>query len=467
MQVTPRTPQKLAIDFLIRHDRANLFASMGIGKTVSAATAIDFRQSVLGDDRPALIMAPLRVAKLAWPADIKKWNHLKHIETVQIVGTKKEREAALKELGRGNAQIAITNYEQLPNLVSEFQKSRKWPFGIHVADESTRIRNFRLRGQGTQRAGAIGKIAHLSHVKWWNMSGTPVPKGYGDLWGQLWFIDQGARLGRTYTAFKDRWFRGIPDSEFHETELMPHSAPEIERLIADVSLVLKAEDFFDLPSVIHNRITVELPKEAKDIYRTMEKKFFVELDGEGIEAGTVSARSMKLRQIASGSIYHDPGWTWLHDAKIDALRSVMNEAMGMPVLVAYQFKADLERLLRAFPQGRVLDKKQQTLDDWNAGKIPILFAHPASCGHGLSLQEGSNILCFFSLDFNLEYFQQMIERIGPTRQMQSGFNRPVIIHYLLADKTIDKYVLDVIIGKATLQEAFKNALIEYRNQHVI
>ncbi|MDD5370518.1 MAG: SNF2-related protein [Anaerolineaceae bacterium] len=459
----PRTPQKLAIEFLLKHDRCNLFASMGIGKTVSVATVIDVRQQALGEDRPALVMAPLNVARLTWPDDIRKWSHLSHIETVQIMGNPKQRLAALDELAKGNTQIALTNYEQLPWLVDYFKKTRNWPFGIHVADESTRIRGYRLRGQGTQRAGAIGKVAHLKYTKWINATGTPSPRSYECLWGQQWFIDQGERLGRTFTDFHNRWFRQVPGSQFHETEIMPHAAKEIEALIADVTLVLKAEEFFDLPPVTHNRILVELSDRARGLYKQMTKEFFAELESKTVSAESASARSMKLRQLASGSLYHDEGWEWVHDAKVEGLRSVVNEAGGTPVLVAYQFKADLQRLLKAFPEGCALGHSEDTKVRWNAGEIPILFVHPRSAGHGLNLQYGSNILCFYSLDFDLETFLQVIERIGPVRQMQAGLHRPVIIHYLLAANTLDEHVLDVLIGKKTMQEAFLDALIEYRN----
>lgn len=462
MQFKPRKPQQLAIPFLIENERANLFMGMGVGKSVAAATALDAIQ-ICGDGKPTLIVAPLRVAKLAWPADLSKWDHLSHMEYVTIVGDVAQREAAISRLALGNAQIAITNYEQLPWLVERYGK--KWPFNSYIADESTRLKSFRTRGHGSKRAAAIGTVAHRPGSRWVNMSGTPTPNGMADTWGQNWFIDRGERLGKSYTAFENRWFRQIPGNPFHQTEIMPHSTEEIQELMADVSLVLRAEDFFDLPPIISNKIMVELPSKARLLYDQMAEEFFIELDGKSIDAVSAGSKSMKLRQLASGSVYHEDGkWSHVHEEKIDALRSVVSEACGMPVLVAYYFKSDLEKLLKAFPEGRVLDKKSETIDKWNAGKIPLLFVQPASCSHGLSLQWGSNILVFFSVDFNSEYHDQVIERLGPMRQFQAGLNRKVFVHYLLAQDTVDDHVYDVVTGKTTLQEAFKQALIDFRNK---
>jgi hypothetical protein len=197
----------------------------------------------------------------------------------------------------------------------------------------------------------------------------------------------------------------------------------------------------------------------------MEKEFYVELEHIGVEASTAAAVSMKCRQIAAGVLYHGKGaWTHIHDAKIDALRSVIEEAWGMPLLVSYVFKADLEKLLRAFPFGRVLDGDPRTQAAWNRGEIPLMFAHPASCGHGLNLQDGSNQMCFYTLDFNLETFQQMAERLGPVRQFQSGHDRPVVYHYIIAQGTVEERVYNVLTGKATFQDEFKRALVEFRDK---
>jgi len=300
------------------------------------------------------------------------------------------------------------------------------------------------------------------------MTGTPTPNGMADLWGQCYFIDKGKRLARSYTAFQERWFRVIPGNQFHQTELMPHSAEEIQELISDISLVLRASDFFDLPPIIHNSVEIELPAKARKLYDKMEEEFFVEVDGRSIDAVSAGSKSIKLRQLASGSIYHEDGkWTHVHEEKVDALRSIRTEACGMPVLVAYFFKSDLEKLLKAFPEGKALDKKQKTIDDWNAGKIQVLFVHPASAGHGLSLQYGSNILCFFSVDFNSEYFDQVIERLGPMRQFQAGLNRKVFVHYILAKDTIDRHVFDIVTGKTTFQAAFKQALLDFNAKKML
>jgi SNF2 family DNA or RNA helicase len=218
--------------------------------------------------------------------------------------------------------------------------------------------------------------------------------------------------------------------------------------------------YFDLEEPIVNNIYVDLPRSARDVYRDLEKEMFAELDGFEIEAVHAAARTSKCLQAASGAIYVDDTGQWreLHDEKIRALESVIEEAAGMPVLVAYHFKSDLVRLQAAFKQGRALDKEPQTIRDWNAGKIPLMFIHPLSAGHGLSLQDGGNILAFFSLDWNLETYMQVIERIGPMRQKQAGYDRPVFVHHIVARNTVDEMVLDRLQSKRSVQEVLLEAM---------
>ena len=457
VQFIPREPQQLAIPFLLDNERCNLFASMGMGKSVAAATALDYMLTV-GDGSPALIMAPLRVARMAWPSDIDKWDHLSNLSYTVICGDLKEREAALLKLP--HSKVAITNYEQLPWLVERLGK--KWPFKTYIADESTRLKSYRCKG-GSKRAKAIAKKAFAKGSRWVNMTGTPTPNGVVDLWGQNFFVDHGKALGETFTSFQQRWFMCRPGDPFHTLIPLPHAAAEIQERMAEVSLVLRAEDYFDLPPIIYNTVSVSLPKRARKLYDQMEEEFFIDIDGRSIDAVSAGSKSMKLRQLASGSVYDATGkWTHVHDEKIDALKSVIAEACGMPVLVVYYFKSDLDKLTKAFPQGRVMGKDQKSIDDWNAGKVPIMFISAQSTSHGISLQWGSNIMAFYSVDFNSEYHDQVIERLGPMRQYQAGLNRKVFIHYILAENTVDQHVFDVVTGKKTLQEAFKQALLDFR-----
>lgn len=438
--------------FLRNMQRGNLWAGMGVGKTVTCLTHLDIAYNVWGDSDPTLVLAPKRVAQSTWPDEVRKWRHLAGLQVVSVTGSEKERAAAL----RRPAQVYCTNYDNLPWLREQF---KAWPFRRVIADEATRLKSFRLR-QGGVRAQALGRVAHADVVEWWNLSGTPAPNGLGDLWGQQWFIDQGARLGRTFSAYQSRWFRPVRNGQFHKWEPADFAQEQIQERLADCSLTIDPKDWFDLADPIVNVIEVELPKAARAKYRELEREMFTQLAaGEEVEVFNAAALSIKCLQLANGAVYLDPQQhgpnkaVEVHDAKIEALSSVVEEAAGAAVMVAYHFKSDLARLQRAFPQGRTLDAERSTIEAWNAGRVPLLFAHPASAGHGLNLQDGGNILVFFGQWYDLEQHDQIIERIGPMRQMQSGHNRPVFIHYLVAKDTVDEAVMACRSSKAGVQQA--------------
>lgn len=420
---------------------------MGSGKSVSTLTALD-RLSLVEDVFPALILAPLRVAKSTWTGEVEKWDHLGHLRVSVIAGSAKERQAALDV----EADIYTMNYDNLVWLQSLLGDA--WPFKTVVADELTRLKSFRLR-QGSKRAGALGKVAHSKVSRFIGLTGTPNPNGLQDLWGQTWFIDKGERLGRTFSAFTDRWFAKGWDG--FSLQPLPNAQKEIEDRLRDVCVTISG---LPVDEPIHNPIYVELPRKARALYNDMEKHMFADLGEGGIEAANAAARTMKCLQIANGAAYVDDvgAWEEVHDAKLDALDSVIEEAGGAPVMVAYHFKSDLARLQSRYPKGRVLDANPDTIRDWNAGRVPLLFAHPASAGHGLNLAEGGNILAFFSLNWNLEEHLQIIERIGPMRQAQAGLKRPVFVHYLMAKNTVDDMILERLQSKKTVQEVLLEAL---------
>ena len=429
-----------------------VWADMGTGKTSSTLIALSHINKYIEDIFPVLVLAPKRVATTTWPEEVKKWDAFKDIKVSNISGTPTQRKKALA----ARADIFTTNYEQLPWLVELFGK--KWPFKTVVADEVTRLKSFRIRGGGS-RAKALGKVAHKFVDRFIGLTGTPAPNGIKDLHGQIWFVDKGERLGASYTQFKERFFTVGYDG----FTMVPREGAqdEIEKLLADVCLTIRAQDYFDIDEPIVNTIRVQLPPKARQLYEDMEKRMFVEIAEEEIEAFNAMTKTGKCLQLANGAVYHeDNTWTETYDGKIDALRSVVEESNGMPVLVAYQFRSDLERLVAAFPNGRQLDNDPQTQIDWNAGKIPILFAHPKSAGHGLNLQDGSNILCFFSHGWSLEDHQQIIERIGPTRQRQSGYDRPVYVHHIVAADTVEETVIERLAGKASVQELLKAAMVK-------
>lgn len=455
-----RDYQSAIVDFIIEHPRCNVWAGMGVGKTVSVLTALDFYHNVWGEDRPTLVLAPKRVAASTWPAEVRKWPHLRGLDVAVAVGDPATRALALKR----DAPIVAMNYDNIPWLMDHL-KGKPWPFGRVVPDEATRLKSFRLGGTAKGiRARQLGAIAHKQVDYWTNLTGTPAPNGLVDAWGQQWFIDAGARLGRSYTSFEERWFawkRRGGDQFAKDMILLEGAETQIHTLLRDCTITIEARDFLDLPPLIENVVEVELPAAARKHYRELEKELFTRLaDGSEVEAFNAASLSMKCLQAANGALYTDDqgNWTEIHDAKLDALDSIVEEAAGMPVLVAYHFKSDLARLQRAFPQGRVLDDKPATIEQWNAGRVPLLFAHPASAGHGLNLQEGGNIIAFFGSWWNLEEHEQIIERIGPTRQAQSGLNRPTYVHRIVARDTVDEAVLLRLKSKASVQSALLQAM---------
>lgn len=443
----PHDYQEDIIDWICTHSRCAIWASMGSGKSVSTLTALD-RLSLVEDVFPALILAPLRVARSTWPEEAKLWSHLSHLRVSVITGTPKQRERALAV----EADIYCTNYDNLSWLRSAL--GDEWPFKTVVADEFTRLKSFRIR-QGGSRARALGQVAHTHVSRFIGLTGTPAPNGVKDLWGQIWMLDQGERLGRTFSAFEQRWFRKGYDGY----SLVPydHTQQEVEDKLRDICLTVQG---LQVDEPITSPVYVDLPPMARKVYDEMEKEMFAVLNEEGVEAANAAVRTQKCLQLANGALYIDDAGNWeaAHDAKLDALESIIEEANGAPVLVAYNFKHDLERLRGRFRQGRVLDADPDTIRQWNAGRISLLFAHPKSAGHGLSLQHGGNIIAFYGVDWSLEEHMQIIERIGPMRQKQAGYDRPVFVYPILARNTVDDLVMERLTTKKSTQEVLLEAM---------
>ena len=443
----PHAYQLDAIEHIHKLPRCALWMPMGGGKTASVLTALE-HLSCVEAVYPALVLAPLRVARTTWPDEVAKWDHTKHLRIVPVTGNVKQRLTALMT----PADVYTTNYEQLPWLVEHY--GDKWPFKTVVADELTRLKSYRTR-QGSKRAKALASVAHTHVERFIGLTGTPAPNGLANLWGQLWFLDRGERLGKSFSAFEARWFtRGYDGFSIKPTA---SAQREIEERIKDICLTVTG---LTVDEPIINLIEVELPPSARSVYDDLEKEMFARIEEHEIEAVNAAVLTGKALQAASGAMYTDDkhNWVELHRVKIDALESVIEEANGAPVLVAYTFKSDLERLKKAFPQAKALDADPQTIRDWNEGKIPVLLAHPASAAHGLNLAEGGNILAFFSSDWNLENDMQIIERIGPMRQKQAGLDRPVFIHRIVARKTVDELVLERLQSKRDTQSILLEAM---------
>ena len=450
---TPHPHQQDMIDHMLDLPRCAEWAKMGAGKTVSTLTAIDAMLMAGRLEGQVLVVAPKRVALSTWPSEVRKWSHL-DLDVSVLIGEAAERRAAM----RRDVPIHTINYDNIPWLVETL--GDEWPYAMVVADESTRLKGFRLR-QGTKRAKMLAKVAHRS-TRWVNLTGTPSPNGLKDLWGQTWFLDKGERLGRTYDAFAKRWFR--PTFDGFDIEPLPGAEHQIMERLDVLCQTIDPADYMHVDKPTFIDVRVELPGKAMALYKKFEKEMYMELAGNEIEAFNAAAKSMKCMQLANGAVYTDdePGpdraWTEVHDAKIQALESVVEESGGEPVLVAYWFKSDLTRLRKAFPKAREMDDNPRTVDDWNAGKIPMLLIHPQSAGHGLNLQDGGRTLVMFSLTWDAELYEQVIERIGPMRQLQSGHPRPVLVYRLVSRGTVDEAVRDRLDTKCSVQQALMTAM---------
>lgn len=470
----PRDYQRALRDFKLARPRVNWWAGTGTGKTTSGLYVFDLMW-MFGEAKHVLVITTKNIATMVWPRQIRQWENFDHFTCAVAVGTPDQRKRAIAQ----RAHVTTINVDNLPWLIETVGDD--WYWDMVIADESTKLKSLRIAlikhhtsgkefyrvGGGSKRAGDLARIAHKKVNHWINMTGTPSPNGLIDLWGQAWFLDAGQRLGRSFTAFQERWFKHIK-IDTYQTILEPHahSEAEIKALLDDITITIEAKDYLDLPPTVINRIKVTLPNLAYVKYREMEKEFFTEIQNNEIEAFNAGSKSMKLRQLANGAAYIQPDdgsdateWVHVHDAKLDALADIIEEAAGEPVLVGYYFKSDLARLKKAFPKGVWFDGKPATLDRFIAGDIPLMFIHPKSAAHGIDgMQEVCRNVVFFSPIWELEEYQQLIERVGATRQVQSGFYRTVYVHLLIGENTIDEEIVDRIESKASVQDAIKQAM---------
>jgi SNF2 family DNA or RNA helicase len=422
-----------ATDFILEKKRCALWLGMGFGKTVSTLTAITDLFDSLSITK-VLIVAPLRVANSVWHTEISNWVHLNHLTYSICTGGVKQRTEALNK----EADIYIINRENVKWLVDNGYAKN---FDMVVIDESDSFKN-----SSSQRFKAMKKISPYANY-FVELTGTPSPNGYLDLWSQMYLIDGGNRLGRTNTAYKDRFFSS--DYMGYSWELKKGSENKIKKLLKDK--VYSAEQVIKTKRIDIPRFETLPPKLEKQ-YKELEKNFLVELEKEQLEVMNAVALSNKLMQFSNGAVYNEEGETInIHDIKIEMLKEIL-EPLNEPVLVAYNYKSDLAKLQKHFPHGRVLDKNAETIEEWNNKKIPLLFAHPASAGHGLNLQHGGSIMVWFGLTFNLAYYQQFIARLD--RQGQPETVRNIL---LIIKNTIDEKVIQAIENKAKTQKD----LIEY------
>jgi SNF2-related domain len=459
------------IPFMRSTPRCGLWADMGLGKTSAVLMIIDMMM-LLGEldfKHPALVIGPARVAKDTWTDEAAKWAQFKDIIIVPLCGTPTERIQKLKI----PAHIYTISYELLPWLVEYWMG--KWPYRTVIADELERLKGFREKahhekrharhdigtdksGKSGKRAHAIGRVAHNLTDRWINLGGTPAPAGLKDLWGSTWFLDRGARLGRTFTDFKNRWFRlkwsgtGI--------EPLPYADEQIHAALKDICLTIDPADYYDLEKPIVTPLHVTLPPRARALYRQMEKELFFKLEnGAEVNALTQAGLTNKCLQLANGFAYTErPAWEKIHDEKIQALESVVSEAASSALLVQTSYRPDVPRILGAI-RGAVDISTSRGLAAFKSGDSCVGVAHPGSMGHGIDgLQYVTNRLVRFGHVWKLSETMQYLGRIGPVRQFNAGFKRAVHVQNIIAKDTLDEDVLDSHENNRSVQDALLLAM---------
>jgi SNF2 family DNA or RNA helicase len=451
---TPHDYQLRSVEHMVSRPGAAMFADPGLGKTSTTLAAYSVLKDA-GKTRGMLVVAPLRPCYKVWPAEIAKWADFHGLSWTILHGPQKD--ARLTAVNK--VDIYIVNYDGLKWLSNALAKMKQWPFDVLCLDESTKIKH-----TATTRFKVL-KAMRDRFSRVWALTGTPAPNGLEDLFGQIYMLDGGQRLGRFITHFRREYFNESPTRYGYSLWEPRRDAQErIQGKLTDIAMTLRADDYLKMPRLIENKIEVELPAHAREIYNDLEDEFYATLNKGEVTAVNAAAKSMKLRQIVGGGVYGTHGAEGVHCAKIDALVDLIEEQEGQPLLVAVGFHHEVERIRAEIGQhvpylggGVTVAKSNQIVDDWNAGKIPVLLVHPTSVAHGLNLQAGGNAICFFTLTWNLEEHVQVIARVH-----RQGQTKPCIVHYILAADTIDQRVQEVLTGKASTQNSLMNALKQRR-----
>lgn len=432
--------QQQAVDFIKATPNCALWLDMGLGKTVSTLTAISDLISENAVKR-VLIVGPLRVALSTWPNEIKLWRHLKALEVNQLAGVSaKVREARAKCL---DFDVHIINREMVPWLVQFW--GQKWPYDMVVIDESSAFKSTQAKRWRALRS-VLPKIKRVVEL-----TATPASNNLIDVWPQIYLMDRGERLGKTKGVFLERFCRQIGNPQWNQWEVKPERKDALYRAIGDIVCRMKASDYLEVPDRIDSVIQITLPSKTLAHYRTLQSDFILSLEQGEITAANAAVQANKLLQLCNGAMYLDKGgWEVVHDNKLEALAEIV-EQTNEPILVAYQFKSDLARLLEKFPKAVALGKDPTTIDEWNGGRIPMLLAHPASAGHGLNLQRGGRTIVWFGLPWSLELYAQFNGRLH-----RQGQEKPVLVYHLLAQETVDGAVYSTLSKK----DATQNDLLE-------
>ena len=448
MKYIPHDYQTRAKDFILEHPKAGMLLEMGLGKTVITLTAIDVLINELFEVDRVLVIAPKRVAEDTWTREHAKWDHLRHLRVSKVLGSPEQRRRALAV----DADIYVIGRDNVVWLVEQCRQS--WPFDMVVIDELSSFKNPQAK-----RFRALKKvIPKASRVV--GLTGTPSANGLMDLWAEIYLLDRGERLGHTLGAYREKYFRPGARNGYvvFKWEPLRGSREKIEAAISDICISMSADDYLTLPKRIDNLIPVKLnPQEMKQ-YKTMEAEQLLHIDDEDVVALNAAAVMTKLLQIANGSVYsHEGNVVRLHDAKLEALLEII-DTTDSPVLIFYSYKHDLAAIKAAIPGARTLDGPED-IAEWNAGRVQVLLAHPASVGYGLNLQEGGHVIVWYGLTWSLELYQQANARL-----YRQGQDKPVIIHHLIAEGTVDEQVMRALQEKDMSQAALMAALKERRTQ---
>lgn len=441
MKFVPHDYQKYAVEYIKSHPVTALFLDMGLGKTVTTLTAIRDLMYDTFEVQRVMVIAPLRVARDTWPGEIKKWDHLKELTCSVVVGSVAERKRALQQ----DADIYIVNRE---NLVWLYENCRL-DFDMVVLDELSSFKNAQSKRFKAMKA-MRPKVKRIV-----GLTGTPSGNGLMDLWAEFRLLDMGERLGRYISQYRNLYFK--PDKRngmvVYSYKPLPGAEEAIYHQIADITVSMKANDYLKMPELVSVTKEVTLSEKEQKRYEELKKSLVLDLPDGEVTAANAASLTMKLSQIANGAIYtDDKDVVKIHDRKLDALEDLVESANGRPVLVAYWFKHDKDRIQKRM-QAREL-KEPQDFTDWNAGKIPVALIHPASAGHGLNLQQGGSILIWFGLTWSLELYQQTNARLWRQGQM----DKTVIIQHIVAKDTIDERILQVLEHKDGTQAALIDAV---------
>lgn len=437
MRFIPHAYQQYAIQHIETHKEAALFLDMGLGKTVIALSAIWDLAFDFFEVSKVLVVAPLRVARDTWPAEIEKWEHLKYMTYSVVVGTEEERRQALLK----KALVYIINRENVDWLVSK--SGVPFRFDMVVIDELSSFKS-----HTSKRFKSLLKVRpRIKRIV--GLTGTPSGNGLMDLWAEFRLLDMGKRLGRYISHYREAFFE--PDKRnqmmVFSYKPRPGAAKEIYQLIGDMTISMKSLDFLPMPKLIMNEVHVKLSPAERKVYDELRKKMALSIEGKEIDAANAAALSGKLFQMANGAVYddnHKP--IRIHDRKLDALEDLVEAANGKPILIAYWFKHDLARMKERLSIREIRSSKDIT--DWNEGKIPVAAIHPASAGHGLNLQAGGSVLIWFGLTWSLELYQQTNARLW-----RQGQKHTVIIEHIVTEGTIDEQVMRALQSKNKTQEA--------------